>query len=204
MKAIKIDAANFASQPIRIINPFDVAKLGDETVWNTGLSAAGFPHADEVYSYSGQATIEVEAPEKKFSTSFQLFRTNQMIVLNPGDEIVINPNSEEEALYYIMMPDSPFFKIVNRSSYITEKSFVITSASETVEEESTLALTATATGFTAGAVTWASSDEDVATVANGTVTGVAEGVATITATTTDSDGIFTYIATKDITVTAKA
>ena len=50
-------------------------------------------------------------------------------------------------------------------------------------------------------VTWASSDEKVATVADGTVTAVSEGTATITAT---ANGDSTKAATCTVTVTAKA
>ncbi len=45
-------------------------------------------------------------------------------------------------------------------------------------------------------ITWTSSDDDVATVSNGTVTGVAEGTATITATTEDGS----FQATCEVTV----
>ena len=73
-------------------------------------------------------------------------------------------------------------------------------ATATVEAGQTVKLTATVepSNATTKGVTWSSSDTGVATVSNGTVTGVAAGTATITATT--KDGGFT--ATCDVTVTA--
>ena len=64
-------------------------------------------------------------------------------------------------------------------------------ATATVQISKTITLTATVAPANAGnkSVTWASSNEAVATVANGVVTGVAEGTATITVTTVE--GAFT-------------
>ena len=63
--------------------------------------------------------------------------------------------------------------------------------SGTVNAGDTLTLTATVTPEDASnkAVTWASSDETVATVAGGVVTAVAAGTATITATAADGSGV---------------
>jgi len=68
----------------------------------------------------------------------------------------------------------------------------------TVAEGSTVALSAT-TSPVGRTVTWSSNDTDNATVSNGTVTGVAEGTATITASIT-VDGT-TYTDSCTITVT---
>ena len=71
----------------------------------------------------------------------------------------------------------------------------------TVAVEGTKALTATV--YPAGTtVTWASSDTDVATVSSGTVTGVAAGTATITASVTV--GGRTAVDTCEVTVSAGA
>lgn len=74
---------------------------------------------------------------------------------------------------------------------------VVLSGSDTVAAGSTITLTATTTP--AGkAVTWCSDDEEVATVYDGTVTGVAAGTATIMAAITEDSSVF---ASKEITVT---
>ena len=70
----------------------------------------------------------------------------------------------------------------------------------TVVKDATTTLTATTVPADA-VVTWASSDSDVATVSDGTVTGVAAGTATITATIT-VDGT-DYSASCAVTVTAE-
>ena len=72
--------------------------------------------------------------------------------------------------------------------------------SATVEEGKTITLTPTISpdNATNKTINWASSNNEVATVANGVVTGVAEGTATITATTTDGSNIS---ATCNVTVT---
>ena len=79
----------------------------------------------------------------------------------------------------------------------------VTGASATVEEESTLQLTASVTpnNATNQTVTWSSNHTSIATVnTNGLVTGVSAGEARITATATDGSAVYGYI---DITVTAK-
>ena len=68
----------------------------------------------------------------------------------------------------------------------------------TIVDGSTEALTAT-TWPSGGTVTWSSSDGDVATVSNGTVTAVDPGKCTITATTTYQG--YTFTDTCEVTVT---
>lgn len=77
-------------------------------------------------------------------------------------------------------------------------SITLNNSSVSVVENATTSLTATT--VPAGAtVTWASSDEDVATVAAGTVTGVAAGTCTVTASITVN--AHTYTAACEVTVT---
>lgn len=73
-----------------------------------------------------------------------------------------------------------------------------TTATVRVGNTTTLIETVAPANATNKSVTWASNNESIATVANGVVTGVAEGTATITATTVD--GSFTA----NCTVTVKS
>lgn len=81
----------------------------------------------------------------------------------------------------------------------TAPSVSVSPATATVAKDATTTLTA-ATDPQGAAVAWSSDDETVATVSNGTVTGVAAGTATITATLTDLFG-HTYTDTCEVTVT---
>lgn len=83
--------------------------------------------------------------------------------------------------------------------YIPQPAAKVTlSGDDTVTAGSTITLTAETTpaGKT---VTWSSGNEDVVTVSEGTVTGVAAGTAVIMATLTEDSSVF---ASKEITVTA--
>ena len=83
---------------------------------------------------------------------------------------------------------------------ISVTGITVTPTTATVKAGSTTTLTATVApaNATNKSVTWTSNNESAATVANGVVTGVAEGTATITATTVD--GSFTA----NCTVTVKS
>ena len=86
--------------------------------------------------------------------------------------------------------DQAFVTLDYAAAVTAVNSVTVTPASATVEVGGTTQLTATvdATGGASEAVTWTSDNETVATVdATGLVTGVAEGAATITATS-DHDG----------------
>lgn len=80
---------------------------------------------------------------------------------------------------------------VVRPTIISVTGITVTPTTATVKAGSTTTLTATVApaNATNKSVTWTSNNESAATVANGVVTGVAKGTATITATTVD--GSFT-------------
>lgn len=84
-------------------------------------------------------------------------------------------------------------------SKVIHPSITLDKAEGTVEEDGTLTLTATTKPLDAE-VTWSSSDDNVASVNDGVVTGEAAGTATITASIT-VDGV-DYTATCAVTVTA--
>ena len=94
----------------------------------------------------------------------------------------------------------PYEVFIQQGGEIVQPSVVLNTHATTVEEGDTVTLTATTTpaGET---VTWSTSDNTVVTVANGVVTGEAEGNAIITATIT-VDGV-TYSDTCTVIVSAE-
>ena len=95
----------------------------------------------------------------------------------------VNPVDADTFLGTVQTPDT-----VQAASTYSVIGVGVAPSSDSIEVGETIELTATVYPANASnqSVTWASSDEAVATVdANGNVTGVAEGSATITATTVD-------------------
>ena len=89
-------------------------------------------------------------------------------------------NAVDEAVFFgtVQTPDS-----ISDAAVISVDGIEVTpsTASVNVGDTTTLTATLSPSGAT-GTIDWASSDESVATVANGVVTGVSAGTATITAT----------------------
>ena len=92
--------------------------------------------------------------------------------------------------YRTMAPWSSFGTIVSLTNELVT-GIALSQTTVTMVEGTTLTLTATIvpTYVTDPTVTWSSSDEDVATVADGKVTAIAPGTATITATANDGSGV---------------
>ena len=111
-----------------------------------------------------------------------------------------NVTSRADAIYglYLMAEYMNGIAVVTIASG-TSNSIYLNKSTATVAAGSTTSLTATKYPTNA-TVTWSSSDTSVATVSSGTVTGVAAGVANITAKIT-VDGL-DYTATAQVTVTA--
>lgn len=93
-------------------------------------------------------------------------------------------------------------KVTVKAPVISVDGITLDQATASVETGKTVTLTATVSpdGATDKTVTWTTSDDKLATVADGVVTGVGAGEVTITATTKDGS----KTATSTITVTAPA
>jgi len=110
---------------ITISNPWvdeeEVALTPENGLWNTGLSAAREPHADELIlaaDYVGEGLVpDSEEWKARHIASVQMFRTNQYLYLMPGDSYEFIPDSKEEAVYYSTLPQSEILKI--EQSYVT-------------------------------------------------------------------------------------
>ena len=160
--------------------------------------------------------IDIDLPsnvDREESEAVTINRIGIIGVMFDVDAIVINNQNERVTSAYNAQGEfyNNFYKIdtmiyidldENGAVFVagngTVPSVTITgTATAAVGSTSTLTATVVPAGST---VTWTSSDTDVATVAEGVVTGVDAGTSTITASIT-VDGI-TYAAEKEFTVTA--
>ena len=136
------------------------------------------------------------------AVSIPAWKKLQYFILPASSKLVIMTDIADEAVYYQeMIGKYKNVEITVSTAPITTYKLTFNKTVAEVEAEGTVSITAT-TVPEGQTVTWASSDTKVATVANGTVTGVAAGTATITGTFT-ADGI-TATATCVVTVTPKA
>jgi hypothetical protein len=150
-------------------------------------------------SIAGAATADLTCAEKEyfgFSVDVAF-----LVAYNSNPETVANPiiKAEIEAPATNQPIATPVY--VANAAQIGQPTPTITLSKDTVTvaESATETITATTTP-NAFVVDWSSSDESVATVAGGVITGVSAGSATITAKIT-VDG-YNYTATCAVTVTA--
>ena len=120
-----------------------------------------------------------------------------------SDEGVVTGVAEGDATITVTTEDGGFTATCNvtvEAATVAVTGVTVSPTSDSITVEETLTLTATVApeNATNQTVTWSSSDDSIATVEDGVVTGVAAGNATITVTT--EDGGFT--ATCDVTVTS--
>ena len=107
-----------------------------------------------------------------------------------------------EAAYYSNLKLDGALVAVTTDPVVTVSVTLSETTAEITTNGGTKALSATTTPASGVTVTWASSDESVATVSSGTVTAVGNGTAVITATGT-IDGV-TAIATCTVTVSGQS
>ncbi len=125
------------------------------------------------------------------------FTADSWVIYKQSGEDYVVDNSVTVTDSKIVMPayaiyvDAAFAPIA-----VTGVTLNKTKATIGIDDTETLTATIAPANAKNKTVTWESSNTDVATVANGVVTGVAEGTTTITATTEDGS----FIATCDVTV----
>ena len=137
---------------------------------------------NDVYSYIGNPSIVAMGSGVFYLSSSNYAERTLHVPL--GTLLVYKTNSNW----------SPFFGSIVVMEAILATSIELNQASAELTEDETLQLTATVlpTNATNKMVTWASSDEAVATVnSTGLVTAIAPGTATITATTPDGSNLST-------------
>ena len=170
--------------------------LGGGKIDTTVISPTGITTPDTPYTEYIADSLTISDG----SISFPLWNRDQFAKIPASSKLVLETENYDEATYYatlnvagatITLSDSPLTII---SVKFSTKAVTVTAASGDAHTA-----TITATTSPEGAdITWTSSDEAVATVSGGTVTGVAAGTATITGTIT-VDGI-EATATCDVTV----
>lgn len=175
-----VDVVGEGYKPIVVISP-------------TGVTTPDTPYAEWVADNTSRLDGSVAIPA---------WKKLQYFILPASSKLVIATEISDEAAYYQALVgkfDNVEITVDTAPLTVYSLSFDKTKAAITAEAGAshTVAITATKVP-NSGTVNWASSDEDIATVSDGTVTGVAAGTCTITATRT-LDGI-TSKATCEITV----
>lgn len=122
--------------------------------------------------------------------------------LKASSILTLTTEDSEEAAYYSNLKLDGALVAVTTDPVVTVSVTLSDTTAAITTNGGTKALSATTTPASGVTVTWASSDESVATVTNGTVTAAGNGTAVITATGT-IDGV-TAIATCTVTVTGQS
>lgn len=136
-----------------------------------------------------------------------MFDRDAIVINNENQRVTSSYNANGEYYNNFYKVDTNIIIDMNENGIVfvagtgAAPQITLNKSTATVEAEATTSLTATVVPA-GSAVTWSSSDEDVATVSSGTVTGVAAGTATIYATI-EADGI-PYTAACVVTVRAAA
>ena len=163
------------------------------TISPTGITTPQTPYEEYV---ADMATVG------DGSITFELYDKFQFFKLAASSILTITTDNGDEALYYKGLKlDGALIEITNDPVETIAVSFDKKTATVTASAGDSHTATITPTTTPAGqTVSWSSSDEAVATVASGVVTGVAAGTAVITGTFT-LNGV-TALATCVVTVTA--
>lgn len=213
---LQIKFENDAAEPVYFVNPLDVAAyLGNAAI--TTQTAFGMNYIEDFLGL-GTVIISSQIPQGNFIATAKENFVMYYLTMN-GDiasafslttdqtgYIGINSGyvNEERAQIESLVMDG--IKILVEYAAGVVKGVIgadvqLDTHEATIAPEGTKALTATVYP-TGSSVTWSSSDTSVATVSSGTVTGVAAGKATITASITV--GTRTATDSCEITVTAGA
>lgn len=158
-------------------NPQVLAGAIDTTVISpTPITTPDTPYVE----YVADATTVLDG-----SISVPAWKKLQYFVIPTGNKFSIQTDCYDEAIYYANLKIAGLNVTVSPDP-ITVVTVTLSDSTATISGTGTKALTAT-TVPEGATVTWSSSNEAVATVSNGTVTGVSAGTAVIKASI-DSDG----------------
>lgn len=150
--------------------------LGNGSVNTAVISPTGITTPDTPYTeyIADSLTINDGA------VTFPLWNRDQFTVIPAGGILKLETENYSEAAYYATLK-AEGINIDLSANPLTLVSVTFDKATAAITGTGTATITPT-TNPAGQTVTWASSDESVATVSSGTVTGVAAGTATITGT----------------------
>ena len=177
---------------IKITNQNTNPKVLTDTLDLTTISPTGITTPQTPY----EEYIADMATVGDGSITFELYDKFQFYKLDASSILTITTDNGDEALYYKGL-NLDGLKIAITNDPV--ETIAVTFDKKTLEITGTGSKSITATTTPANQdVTWSSSDETVATVSSGTVTGVAAGTAVITGTITVDN--VTALATCVVTV----
>lgn len=89
-----------------------------DTVWNTGLCSCGSRHIDESLDNLGKATIsdttELSPKISHNQVSVAIYgNKNQYVVLNPGEKVTVNADTDEAAQFYLAQAVAGVLEVKN-------------------------------------------------------------------------------------------
>ena len=192
----------------------DVANFFDAIQTPDSIQVSPDPHGDVpvtgVTLVPATGTIDVGATLSLTASVAPADATNKNVTYSTSDDSIATVTSDGvvsgvgagTATITVTTEDGGFTatsEVTVSAATVAVTGVTVSPESDSIQVSETLTLTATVApaDATNKTVTWSSSDESVATVTDGVVTGVAAGTATITATT--QDGGFTD--TCEVTVT---
>lgn len=166
---------------ITLTNTNSVPTVIPGSLYTTTISPAAFTTPDTPYrEYLADIATITDG-----SVNVAGYKRNQYFLIQAGEKYTIETDDYSEALYYAGLEQEGLNVTVSPNP-VAVVSVTLSDTTAAISGTGTKALSAT-TVPAGETVAWTSSDEAVATVSNGTVTGVAPGTCVITASI-DSDG----------------
>lgn len=178
---------------------------GTITISGLGSAAIKKIKLDVSHNKNTEPTVSVSIGGNPFGSAYTIAKENHASAVFTADpatgDVVISVDQTSDGSIWVKSIGI-FLGSVEPVTPVSVTGVSLNKSSTSIAEGATETLVPTVapSNATNKSVTWSSDDETVATVANGVITAVKEGSATITVTTVDGG----FAATCDVTVTAKS